>query len=300
MFRHNPKRFRNSEAYWRILALTTTLWQDYKLAYNLARIEKEDWSHSEDNFIHGLLGPKRTGTCATLPILVVSIGRRLGYPLHVVHTVGHVFFRWESDEPKECRNFEFNGDGLSSSEDQFYREWPAKWPAQLIEEEARRGANRLYLRSLTPIEDFASALSLRAVTLEAVGRWEEALEAYYAAIHVNPNNPGYIAHRHELMKKISAADELMAGVIATTLNFNPELPALISATVTREAGLSISYKQLAHPILPSDPSSDSTFRPPPGITPALFRIRRVVNDIHSMHQPMAGFKPGTPPEGFEY
>jgi hypothetical protein len=165
VFRRNPEKYRNSEAYWRILALTTTLWHEYNLRYNKERIDKEDWSHSEDNFIHGLLGPKRAGTCATLPILVVAIGRRLGYPLFVVHTTGHVFFRWETDDPKECRNFEFSGDGLSSSSDQFYREWPARWPEELVKQEARRGEKRLYLRRLTPTEEFAYALSMRAVSV---------------------------------------------------------------------------------------------------------------------------------------
>jgi hypothetical protein len=302
-FRRNPEKYRNSEAYWRILAITTTLWYEYNLRYNKDRIEKEDWSHSEDNLIHGLLGPKRTGTCSTLPILVVAIGRRLGYPLYVVHTTGHVFFRWDSDDPKECRNFEFSGDGLSSSQNQFYREWPMKWPEDLIKEEATRGHNRRYLRNLTPTEEVASALANRAATLEAVNRWEESLEAYYAAIHFDPKNPSYVVQRLELMKKISAADELMAGVIATTPNFNPDLPALITAKVEQDekgTPLTITYKQLSHQILPSDPSFDPTFKPPQGITPALFRIRRVVSDIHSKHCPMWNFKPGKPPENYAY
>ena len=81
-------------------------------------------------------------------------------------------------------------------------------------------------------------------------------------------------------------------------NFDPNLPALITAKVAvdhKGPFLSISYKQLPHPIAPSDPSFDPTFQPPPGISPALFRIRRVVHDIHSKSRPMAGFRPATPP-----
>ena len=131
VFRRYPEKYRNSEAFWRILALTTTLWSEYNVRYNMERMDKDDWSNSRDILIHGLLGPKRTGTCSTLPVLVVAIGRRLGYPLYLVRTVGHSFFRWENTDGREHVNFEYNGDGLDCHSDRFYREWPAKWPAKL-------------------------------------------------------------------------------------------------------------------------------------------------------------------------
>ena len=298
VFRRNPGKFRSSEAYWRILALTTTLWSECNIRYNMERIEKEDWSDSRDILIHGLLGPKRTGTCASLPVLVVALGRRLGYPLYLARTVGHRFFRWESADTNECINFEFSGDGLDCHTDQYYREWPAKWPPDLLADEAARGEKRLYLRSLTPTEEFAGALSMRAVCLEAAGRWEEALEAHEATIRFDPGYPAYVMYRDDLKKKMLAAEELTAEIAATTPNFNPNLPALITAKVqTDREGplLSIFYKQLPRPIAPSDPSFDPTFKPPPGVSPALFRIRKVVNDVHSRCHPMAGFRPANPP-----
>ena len=143
---------------------------------------------------------------------------------------------------------------------------------------------------------------MRAACLEAVGRWAEALQAYDATIRFDADHPGHAMHRNELIKKMLAADELMAGVRATTPSFNPELPAVITARVTvdhKGPVLSISYKQLPHRIFPSDPAFDPTFKPPPGISPALFRIRKVVNDIHSKFEPMAGFKPTNPPQHLE-
>jgi hypothetical protein len=302
VFRRSPEKYKNSEAYWRILALTTTLWSEFNVRYNMERIDKDDWSDSRDILIHGLLGPKRTGTCATLPVLVVAIGRRLGYPLHLVRTIAHSFFRWESADGRDHINFEYNGDGLDCHSDRFYREWPAKWPAKFLEEEAKRGEKRLYLRSLTPREELAGALSMRAACLEAVGRWAEALDAYDATIRFDPDHPGHAMHRNELTKKMLAADELMAGVRATTPNFNPDLPAIITAKVAVDHKgplLSISYKQLPRRILPSDPSFDPTFKPPPGVSPALFRIRKVVNDVHSRCHPTAGFRPTNPPKDLE-
>ena len=35
------------------------------------------------------------GTCVTMPILYIAIGRRLGYPLYLVQAREHFFVRWE-------------------------------------------------------------------------------------------------------------------------------------------------------------------------------------------------------------
>ena len=97
MTRHNihyfyekPAEYDNSEAYWRILTLTTVLQLDFNIRHNMERIDKEDWSDSRDLFIHGLLGPQRTGTCPSIPALITAIGRRLKYPLRIVLAPGHV------------------------------------------------------------------------------------------------------------------------------------------------------------------------------------------------------------------
>ena len=37
---------------------------------------------SKNMFIHGLLDGSHYGTCASMPVLVVAVGRRLGYPLN--------------------------------------------------------------------------------------------------------------------------------------------------------------------------------------------------------------------------
>lgn len=126
VFRSDPGKFDNSEGFWRMLALTATLRDEFNIRYNMERIEKEDWSDSRDGLIHGLLGPNRTGTCSSLPVLLVAIGRRLGYPLFLVCTIGHLFVRWSSADKNERFNVEFNGDGMSRHPDQYYREWPAK------------------------------------------------------------------------------------------------------------------------------------------------------------------------------
>ena len=45
-------------------------------------------------FIHGIIdGPG--GTCASMPVLYVAVGRRLGYPLKLVEARGHLLLRWD-------------------------------------------------------------------------------------------------------------------------------------------------------------------------------------------------------------
>jgi hypothetical protein len=51
-------------------------------------------------FLHGLLGPERVGTCSSLPVLYVAVGRQLGYPLKLVTAKGHLFVRWEGAESR--------------------------------------------------------------------------------------------------------------------------------------------------------------------------------------------------------
>lgn len=222
----------------------------------------------------------------------MAIGRRLGYPLYLVHTLGHVFTRWE--DGKDRFNIEFNGDGMSRHPDQYYREWPATWTPELVALEEKRGANRAFLRNLTAAEEFAHALCMRGHCLEAAGWWEESLTMYAAAARFGPTHPGYPAYGKELKAKVHSADELMAQVIAKTPNFDPTLPAMIqvqTVPVPRGFTISLSYQQLPRPIEPFDPS----FRPPPGISPSLLSIRQIVNQVHAKHHPLAGFKPVAPP-----
>ena len=49
-----------------------------------------DFRDSRDLLIHGMIdGPG--GTCASMPVMYVAVGRRLGYPLKLVQSRGHLF-----------------------------------------------------------------------------------------------------------------------------------------------------------------------------------------------------------------
>jgi hypothetical protein len=84
-FRKSPADYHHSEAYFRMLMMAVVLYEDFGVRYNPARVSRpgspEDMSFfadSRDLFLHGLLGPRRTGTCSSMPVLYAAIGRRLG------------------------------------------------------------------------------------------------------------------------------------------------------------------------------------------------------------------------------
>src|ERR1035437_4588273 len=122
------------------------------------------------------------GTCSSMPVLYLAIGRRLGYPLKRVTTKAHLFVRWEGGG--ERFNIEATGHGLNRFEDDYYRHWPLEvTPA----EEAAEG----YLKSLAPPEELAVFLSTRGMCLREAGRLPEAAEAFAAAARRAPACQGY-------------------------------------------------------------------------------------------------------------
>jgi hypothetical protein len=185
-FRQNPAEFENSEAYFRILMLVTVLQQDFNVRYNPERIQSPDFSDSRDLFLHGLLSGKRQGTCVSMPVLYVAVGRRLGYPLKLVSSKAHLFARWESPGGKERFNIEATNQGLNCFPDEYYH----KWPVPLTAEELSRGE---YLKSLSPAEELAVFLSTRGHCLEAAGRLAEAQVAYAHAHALVPRSSNYLA-----------------------------------------------------------------------------------------------------------
>ncbi|MBT3200478.1 MAG: hypothetical protein HN350_11225, partial [Phycisphaerales bacterium] len=97
-----------------------------------------DFNDSRVAFLHGMIPAKRKlidqtpgGTCTSMPVMYVAVGRRLGYPLKLVTTNSHIFARWDgADHPnpawRERFNIEGSGRGFSSYDDDHYKSWPLK------------------------------------------------------------------------------------------------------------------------------------------------------------------------------
>lgn len=85
-FQRNLAEFDHSEGYFRMIMLAVVLAEDFQVQYapnkigNAADAGLGDgfFADSREVFLHGLTGAKRRGTCSSLPILQVAVGRRLG------------------------------------------------------------------------------------------------------------------------------------------------------------------------------------------------------------------------------
>jgi hypothetical protein len=166
------------ESHLRMLVLVTVLQRNLGVRYNLAFSEGEyDASDPRNLFLHGLLSG-HGGTCATMPVLYTAIGRRLGYPLKLVHAREHLFCRWD-DPNGERFNIEATSAGLNLCGDDYYR----TFPKPITQEQIDKG---LFLRSLEPREELASFLVERSLCLLDHLKFPEAVKASYFATHLAP------------------------------------------------------------------------------------------------------------------
>jgi hypothetical protein len=188
-FRANPGEFENSEGYFRMLMMAVIVYEDFMIRYNPQKISVPGASISGDHFfadsrdilLHGLLGPGRTGTCSSMPVLYLALGRRLGYPLKLVTTKAHLFIRWE--DAGDRFDVEATGKGMNKYDDAHFRSWPFPVSDQEIAENG-------YLKSLTPVEELSVFLSIRAECLMENGRLAEAVKSFEAAYRLAPQWKG--------------------------------------------------------------------------------------------------------------
>ena len=206
-FRKNPAEFDHLEGYFRMLMMAVVLHEDFGVRYNPSLILRPEqlrsgdhfFTDSSDIFLHGLLGPKRMGTCSCMPVLHVALGRRLGYPLKLVTTKAHLFVRWEG--AGERFNLEATGQGMNRYDDAHFKEWPFPVTDEEIEAEG-------YLKSLTPAEELAVFLSIRGQCLTEAGRFAQAAEAYAQAVRLVPTVRGYRLLLEDARQKLELASRL--------------------------------------------------------------------------------------------
>ena len=186
-FHRNPARYDNSLAKFKAVNLGLTLKQDLGCDYNkelvtsgvMADIRSARFFRdSSDLFLHGFTG-KRKGSCASLPVLMVAVGRRCGYPIYLATSKGHLFCRWE--DGGERFNIETAIEGVDSKPDSYYRRWPHPFDDDELKTEK-------YLKSLSPAEELGVFAQIRAACLEENRRFKEAAQAYETALRSFPES----------------------------------------------------------------------------------------------------------------
>ncbi len=189
-FQRDPGEFENSEGFFRMLMLAVVLAEDFHVHYAPdkigtvvdARAGDGFFADAHNVFLHGLTGSRRQGTCSSLPVLQVAVGRRLGYPLRLVTTREHLFLRWE--DSRERFNIEAAGQGVNRFTDDYYRHWPVEVS------EAEVQAER-FLKPLNAAEEVAVFLSIRGMCWLEAGRKANAAESFRAAARIAPQCQSY-------------------------------------------------------------------------------------------------------------
>lgn len=168
----------DSEPRFRIQALVTYLQRDLGLRFRFDRRADDAVYEPADSFLHGIL-QGQGGTCGSLPVLYVAVGRRLGYPLMLATTRGHLYVRWDALPGGECFNIEASGDGVSFLPDDHYRTGRFAMAAEMEE-----GCG--YLRSLSPREELAGFLVQRGECWMQERGYGEATTSFAWAHELDP------------------------------------------------------------------------------------------------------------------
>lgn len=187
-FLADPGQFRNSEAFFRIVSLVTCLQRHCGVRYDPAKAgaTQDDSFDFDELFIHGIVQGKG-GTCATLPIIFASVGRKLGYPIKLVTAPAHLFCRWDNPITGERWNIEGTAteEGFSSYPDDHYRQ--GEYPITRFEDERAYG----FLESMTPRRELADFMGQRGHAFELHHRYRESLEIYAQAARLSQPLKGY-------------------------------------------------------------------------------------------------------------
>ncbi len=195
-YHNNPANYDNSINLFKIVNMVLCLKDQIGMDYNQKIMQSTDFSNSRDFFIHGCITGKKEGGCISIPLTCVAVGRRLGYPLKLVTTRQHIFFRW--DDGKEVFNMEACCPGCDSHPDKYYMNWPFKITKADVK------LNN-YLKSLTSAEELAICLQTRGHCLYDNGKVTEAQLMYAYAYKLMPDSLDMLAgiqetFNHEIKK----------------------------------------------------------------------------------------------------
>ncbi len=130
-FREAPAFYYKSEAFYKMLMMAVVVYEDFGIRYNPKWIASPSETRADDHFfadvhdvfIHGMVGPQRMGTCSSMPVFYIALGRRLGYPLKLAKTRQHFFMGWDS--PTERFDMDATGKGMDRYDDDYYKKWRA-------------------------------------------------------------------------------------------------------------------------------------------------------------------------------
>src|SRR5262245_11448885 len=160
--------------------LVTVLQRDLGVHHRQHTIDLDDhefFADSANLFIHGIIQGKG-GTCSSMPVLFAAVGRRLSYPLRLVHCKRHGFIRWEGPDGERF-TIECTSRGYVSHPDEYY----LTFPETTTPEEVKRYK---LLQALTQEEEIADLLCKRGNVWQQNGRYSDAAFEFLAGFQRAP------------------------------------------------------------------------------------------------------------------
>ena len=186
---HCPQMFKASWA-------VTVIKRYFGVAYNptiaastLAGHPPSPMDNARDIFINGVLDEnpnRRHGTCASIPVMVAAVGRRLGWPIKLTVAGRHVLARWDGGGARF--HIEATGPaGMVAQPDEYYRHHIIGGKT----EEYRKSS--FHLRDLTPAEEFTLFMTFRVEALCIADRLDETFLWSARSLQFSPDDPGFLA-----------------------------------------------------------------------------------------------------------
>lgn len=228
LYRVNDPRYAehygHSEAQFRAEMLAQVLQEDLGVKYDMTAVGNFSFADPNVAFIHGMIPEQGQttadtpgGTCASMPVLYVAVGRKLGYPLKLATTDSHIFARWDGTNHanpayREYFNCETTN-GFARFDDDYYRTWPKPVTNQQV-------AVNGFLQSLTPAEEMAQFMAARGHHGMDVGQIGFAARCYENAYRYDMRRPCY---RSWFMDA------------ATRSNYQASTPALRQVLATKQS-----------------------------------------------------------------
>ena len=188
-FNRNPAKYDNSYAKFRAVNLILTIKEDFKCRYQMSLVDSGElyrvnspafFKNADDVFISGLLKSRR-GTCTSYAPLIVALGRRLGYPLYLKATNGHMLSYW--DDGRESFNVDTNGTGVDTPTDDTYFKDQNQQLSGLSKADLERERLMCPLRAADCLSFFLETVGY---CHEANGRLPEAQRFYNLALKYRP------------------------------------------------------------------------------------------------------------------
>jgi hypothetical protein len=152
--------------------------------------DKLDPSKPEQSFVYGLID-RRVGTCASMPVLYMAIGHRLGWPIHGVVSKDHMWARWDDGIPADKGGKRFNLEATTATSDGLMGEFASTTDEEYAKDlgtpqiAVRSGSD---MTSLTPRETLGVYLQSRAAYWQHHGDWQRCEADLLIAVACFPKN----------------------------------------------------------------------------------------------------------------